>query len=763
MITANCQALVYLSSCLFFYIGVHFGNLAFNKLTGLEDLLFSQHLQYSTYEGKTRLKILNNLDIAIANRKAYEAIQDSKDLNAQYSIERMNPLKAEMQRDTPASLSNKSKYGVLNSTEFHEGIHIPMVYRRSMKDVENYVRYVKWTPNYEEKKGDQQQEDTPEFNSLEVPEPEKTTKSPLSKNTPNPDQTQLIILTYYRAGSSFFGQIFNQHPEVFYNFEPLYPYGRDCTSKIKDKVDLLENLLSCNYKDGTEWSEKYTNEGLNVGRPLTYNDKSCIAHNTCFRINSKAFCSKELCLQPVDPPSVPCSYCGPLNLQLTKKECDKKKVHAIKVIRICHLSWLVKLRHKFPRLKIIHLLRDPRALAASRMRLHLSDENFDIMKNITEECKSQFSNFVENQEDSTQASIREKREVGEEHTENVEDEDEEEEEEDQNDLQNWLNNNYLEVKYEDVADDPIEIAKKVLDFVNLNYDPIVDKWLKQHGGANSGSGINNGPPVEAQMFSAEADLVNGGLLAERGVGKSGNPTGTGNHNQIDDMPSMEQSYRPSQVIVNNNNLNNLFKTVGKKLKKKRRRRRSAVKTRAVNKRKKHKNHKKFTKTRRKRSNEIPIRILDATNIDEFKNEHKPVLWKTFEFENRKIMSYVYSDTKLPAYNRTILRQESNQPVERLRNDNNLDPMSKNYKLPSRKQKKIGGGGRHYVNPFSTNRKSSSLTAQSWRKTLPLEIAKNIENNEHCRNMMGTYGYSKLPENISEENYADIDGFKIEFF
>ena len=39
-----------------------------------------------------------------------------------------------------------------------------------------------------------------------------------------------VLLTYYRSGSSFLGQLFNQHPDVFYHFEPLFPYSRDCSS-----------------------------------------------------------------------------------------------------------------------------------------------------------------------------------------------------------------------------------------------------------------------------------------------------------------------------------------------------------------------------------------------------------------------------------------------------------------------------------------------------------------------------------------------------
>ena len=35
-------------------------------------------------------------------------------------------------------------------------------------------------------------------------------------------KVKLIILTYLRSGSSFTGGLFDQHPDVFYVFEPLY-------------------------------------------------------------------------------------------------------------------------------------------------------------------------------------------------------------------------------------------------------------------------------------------------------------------------------------------------------------------------------------------------------------------------------------------------------------------------------------------------------------------------------------------------------------
>ena len=43
-----------------------------------------------------------------------------------------------------------------------------------------------------------------------------TTHVPLAS-----DVTRVVLVTYYRGGSTFLGEIFNQNPDVFYWFEPL--------------------------------------------------------------------------------------------------------------------------------------------------------------------------------------------------------------------------------------------------------------------------------------------------------------------------------------------------------------------------------------------------------------------------------------------------------------------------------------------------------------------------------------------------------------
>ena len=83
-----------------------------------------------------------------------------------------------------------------------------------------------------------------------------------------PKQTSgVVLLTYYRSGSSFLGQILNQHPDVFYHFEPLYPFTRDCSTGSngndgstpafkKEKVEIIENMLRC---DMPNWRQIFMN------------------------------------------------------------------------------------------------------------------------------------------------------------------------------------------------------------------------------------------------------------------------------------------------------------------------------------------------------------------------------------------------------------------------------------------------------------------------------------------------------------------------
>ena len=97
----------------------------------------------------------------------------------------------------------------------------------------------------------------------------------LKEAQPMPEQKKgAIVLTYYRSGSSFIGQVLNQHPDVFYHFEPLYPFTRDCSQTPaykQTKIETIEQILKC---DLPNWRGHFMN--TIPERTLLANDKICL-------------------------------------------------------------------------------------------------------------------------------------------------------------------------------------------------------------------------------------------------------------------------------------------------------------------------------------------------------------------------------------------------------------------------------------------------------------------------------------------------------
>lgn len=88
----------------------------------------------------------------------------------------------------------------------------------------------------------------------------------------------VVIITNYRSGSTFFGELFNQHPDAFYIFEPFYPLGNNCWEYAKFKVNHLQRLLQCDFPPIFDVYDQLQNHF-----PLTRNSKHCLFNNFCFR------------------------------------------------------------------------------------------------------------------------------------------------------------------------------------------------------------------------------------------------------------------------------------------------------------------------------------------------------------------------------------------------------------------------------------------------------------------------------------------------
>ena len=114
------QVLLVCSSVSFFWIGVHFGSIAFDHLTGLEAILLAKHAQIKSYQGDVRLDLLQKFDIIIAeNGPAIENDDPTGKIDQDSSAHRAIN---ENDANSP-ELSKKSAYGVLNDTNTYKNIY----------------------------------------------------------------------------------------------------------------------------------------------------------------------------------------------------------------------------------------------------------------------------------------------------------------------------------------------------------------------------------------------------------------------------------------------------------------------------------------------------------------------------------------------------------------------------------------------------------------------------------------------------------------
>lgn len=187
------------------------------------------------------------------------------------------------------------------------------------------------------------------------------------ETTPSSDgvqRTRVVIVAHGRSGSSFFGGIFNAHPDVFYIYEPLLilsKYVSISSDSYRNKVeDVLHSILNCNFKD-----------------------------NSYLKYLSKFHRHRAMSSSLVSPPLCNVSQYDAINFQQHRKwrrcmknipahalnnKCRKKRHVVIKVLAsrsiTADFSWLLRVggAGSSP-VHILYLVRDPRAMYFSRYKL----------------------------------------------------------------------------------------------------------------------------------------------------------------------------------------------------------------------------------------------------------------------------------------------------------------------------------------------------------------------------------------------------------
>nr|XP_002127093.3 hox4 protein isoform X1 [Ciona intestinalis] len=243
----------------------------------------------------------------------------------------------------------------------------------------------------------------------------------------------VIIVTNHRSGSTFTGELFNQHEDVFYIFEPLIQARSGCGDE-EDKMKILMRMLQCDL-GSPEGFERITQDAGVRQR--------CISNNFCFREKSKVLCSREFC--PHGNPRS-CLGCDAVDPVMASDACSKKKFVVIKVIRLCDLQNLKGLitNSKFD-IKILHLVRDPRGIYHSVTAVSRKSADGQILR----VCEK----------------VRNNLEIGEE--------------------EDWLRGKYKLVRYEDLCRIPLKMTRDIYEFTGLNMTQQIQRWVESNTNGSS--------------------------------------------------------------------------------------------------------------------------------------------------------------------------------------------------------------------------------------------------------------------------------------
>lgn len=303
----------------------------------------------------------------------------------------------------------------------------------------------------------------------------------------------ILLLATTRTGSSFVGEFFNQLGEnMFYMFEPLWhvermlmlnTVGTDGSLSATAYRDVLQGLFLCDFGPLEKFISPPPQEHVTP---------------SLFRRES----SVSLCDEPVCDPVVKDVFeryhcktrrCGPLNLTLASEYCLSKDHRAIKTVRVRQLDTLQPLLED-PRLdiRVIQLVRDPRAILASRMVAFSAKyqtwkawaidgevpEDDEEVKRLKGNCDH----------------IRMSAEVG---------------------LSRpaWLTRRYMLVRYEDIARYPMQKAEEMYRFTGIPFSSKAKEWiLSNTQTTQEASGVystqkNSSEQVEKWRFSIPFKLV----------------------------------------------------------------------------------------------------------------------------------------------------------------------------------------------------------------------------------------------------------------
>ncbi|XP_043928005.1 carbohydrate sulfotransferase 7 [Protopterus annectens] len=295
----------------------------------------------------------------------------------------------------------------------------------------------------------------------------------------------------WRTGSSFLGELFNQHPNVFYLYEPTWHlwqalYPGDAESLQGAVRDMLSALFRCDFSV----MKLYANSP-NISTATIFGWKS-----------NKVICSAPLC--PANQRDVGLvnqtrceAQCPHRDLVDLEAECKKYPVIVIKDVRVFDLGILAPLlTDPGLNVKVIQLFRDPRAVQNSRLKSKQSlvRESIQVLRSRRRQDKYRRL-FTHARSYRADAFVSGAMEVicecwfhdillSSQHP-------------------SWLSGRYTRLLYEDLVTDPLSELARLYRFANLTLLPAVGRFALY---MTRGEGYTSHKPFQISSRDARAAI-----------------------------------------------------------------------------------------------------------------------------------------------------------------------------------------------------------------------------------------------------------------
>ncbi|XP_012515904.1 PREDICTED: carbohydrate sulfotransferase 4 [Propithecus coquereli] len=267
-----------------------------------------------------------------------------------------------------------------------------------------------------------------------------------------PKRMHVLVLSSWRSGSSFVGQLFGQHPDVFYLMEPAWHVWMSFTDSTAQRLhmavrDLIRSVFLCDMSTFDAYM-----------KPGPRRQSSLFQWGV-----SRALCSPPACnIFPRDKiiPQAQCKLlCNRQPFEVVEKACHSYSHVVLKEVRFFNLHSLYPLlTDPSLNLHIVHLVRDPRAVFRSRERtegelmidsrivlgpswhkLKKEDQPYHVMQVI---CQSQLEIYKAIQS-----------------------------------LPKALQQRYLLMRYEDLVRAPLTQTSRMYEYVGLKFLPHLQTWV----------------------------------------------------------------------------------------------------------------------------------------------------------------------------------------------------------------------------------------------------------------------------------------------